>query len=196
MNSMASRMFRRLTGVGRMAERCVCLAGVLGVGMGVSAAVAQTESVDPHARREPGAVKAAEPTPPPAPPINPVSPTPTPAGQGSGKIAFAETTHDFAALWGGDGSPLQERFVSGALVGEGSHHDDFNTRLQLTRGAQEFDAAHVQHLHVRDHDVSRLLPERLHCLAAVLSRADRVPVTLEQMRQKLTHAKFIIDYEN
>jgi peroxiredoxin len=80
---------------------------VLGVGLGISAAVAQTESVNPIGRREPGAVKAAEPTPPPAPPITPVAPTP--AGQGSGKIAFAETTHDFGDIWLGD--PLEFYFT-------------------------------------------------------------------------------------
>jgi hypothetical protein len=29
--------------------------------------------------------------------------------------------------------------------------------------------------------------------ASVLSHADRMPVTLEQMRQKLTHAQLIVD---
>src|SRR5205807_455793 len=38
--------------------------------------------------------------------------------------------------------------------------------------------------------------EQLHRLTTVLSRPDRVPITLEQMRQELTHAKFIVDYEN
>jgi hypothetical protein len=40
------------------------------------------------------------------------------------------------------------------------------------------------------------LPEHLHRLTAVLSRADRVTITLEQMRQELTHAKFVIDYQD
>jgi len=43
-----------------------------------------------------------------------------------------------------------------------------------------------------DH-VGGLLAEHRHRFAAILSDADRMSVTLKQMRQKLAHAEFVID---
>jgi hypothetical protein len=40
-----------------------------------------------------------------------------------------------------------------------------------------------------------LLTEEQHGLAAVLGHANRVTIALKQVRQKLTHAEFVIDYE-
>ena len=51
----------------------------------------------------------------------------------------------------------QKRFVSSLLVGECRHHDDFDVGMKFARGAQQFDAPHVGHLHVRDNYVSGLL---------------------------------------
>ncbi len=85
--------------------------------------------------------------------------------------------------------------LPGFFVGKGRHHNDFDTGLQLARGTQELDAAHVGHLHIGNNDVGRLLAQQSHRLTTVLSDADCVPVTLEQVRQELTHAEFVVDYK-
>ena len=83
--------------------------------------------------------------------------------------------------------------MCGLFVGERRHHDHFDVGLQVARRAQQIDAAHVRHLHVGNDHVGGLFPEDCHRFAAILRDADRMSVTLKQMRQKLTHAELVVN---
>ena len=57
-------------------------------------------------------------------------------------------------------SAQQKCFMRRRFICKSRHHDHFDIRLQLARSAQEFNATHIRHFHIRDNYVSGLLTQQ------------------------------------